>query len=103
MIARAWRGWRELNRADFLSPKALLLWAARFTLLLAVLHLAGWREHTTVLSGTVMGQSAALSQFFGLCYLVAYFTAVLGVPPLLIAAGLSGIAQAIWRRRHPLP
>jgi hypothetical protein len=101
VIARAWNSWRALNRAETLSPKALLLWAARFAALILALHALGLREHTAVLSGTVTGTSAAASGFFGLMYLLSWFVAVLGVPPLLVAAGLSAIAQAAWRRTRP--
>ena len=98
MIARAWHFWRELNRAETLSPKALLLGAARFAVLFLALHALGLREHTAVLSGTVTGASAPVSGFLGLCYLISYLAALLGAPPLVVAAALSAAAQALWRR-----
>jgi hypothetical protein len=101
VIARAWHFWRELNRAETLSPKALLLGAARFAVLFLALHALGLREHTAVLSGTVTGASAPVSGFLGLMYLLSWFVAVLGVPPFLFAAGLAAIAQGLWRRARP--
>jgi hypothetical protein len=97
-----WRQrWRALNTAPAFSSKAWLLWAARFALLFLVLHLAGLREDTTVLSGTVNGKSAMVSGFLGLMYLLSYFGAFLLAPPALFAAAVMAAAEYLWRRKHP--
>lgn len=99
MIKRLWRAWKAWNTADALSARALLLWAMRLVLVFAVMHLCGLREHTTVLSGTVVGGSSMVSGFFGLMYLLTYFAAILLVPPLLVAAGIAKVAERAWGRR----
>jgi hypothetical protein len=99
MIADLRRRWREINTAEAFSPKAMLLWAARFILLFVVLHLFGLREHATVLSGTVVGNSSLVSGALGLMYILSYFAALLLAPPAIIAAILIAAAQALWHRR----
>lgn len=100
MIGRLRRAWRALFGARPFSSRALCLWAVRFALAFGALHLAGLREHTAVLSGTVTGPSAAVSGFLGMAYLLTYFVALLLVPPLLVAAGIARIAEHLWRGRH---
>ncbi|MGC4115766.1 MAG: hypothetical protein QM765_14430 [Myxococcales bacterium] len=99
MIGRLWRAWKAWTTADAFSARALFLWALRFLALFAVLHLLGLREHTTVLSGTVMGKSSAVSGFLGLMYLLSYFGAILLAPPALIAAGIAKLAERALQRR----
>jgi len=69
---------------------------------LVVCHLLGWREHTSVLSGTVPGAGAALA---GLVYVAAWLAAVLAAPILLLggafAWAMEGALAAAGRRRPP--
>ncbi|HEY3448649.1 MAG TPA: hypothetical protein VGK67_19990 [Myxococcales bacterium] len=99
MIGRLWRAWKAWTTADAFSARALVLWAGRFVLLFAVLHLLGLREHTTVLSGTVVGKSSIVSGFLGLMYLLSYFAAILLVPPVLVAAGIAKVAERVLGKR----
>ncbi len=95
-----WTRARALGQAPTLSPRSLVLWAVRFSALFAFVHLAGFREHTTVLSGTLAGGAPApISGFFGMVYLFSYFVAVLAVPPLLFAAGVGWVAARLWQKR----
>lgn len=92
---------RRFGRAEFLTPKDFLLRAAVIGVFFLVAHLAGLREYTSFLSGTVpspdMGWQRAA--FFGLVYLILYFTFVLLVPILLIAAFLQRAIRSFLNRR----
>lgn len=76
----------------------LALWSLGLPLGLALLfafaHASGWREHTSLLSGTHPGSSGALTQ--GLVYVAAWFALVLVAP----IAALSG-ALALLLERLP--
>jgi hypothetical protein len=91
-----WRRWRAFWRAEFLSPKDLVLWAAMFALVFAIAHLCGMREYTSIINGTTgaVGMSFEESAILGVVYLLLYMSFVLLVPILLIAAGIS----KIWLR-----
>ncbi len=99
--------WLQPLRAQLFSPKGLVLRAAALTLLFALCHLAGWREHTSFLSGTAAPESSLeATMIYGLIYIVAYIGLVVLVPVLLLAAGLLGLVQCLlgWRQAradHP--
>ena len=80
----------ELIRAPFFSPRGFVARALLFALIFGVCELAGWREHTTFISGTAASVDLGISSSvtFGLIYMLAYFGFVLGTPVLLIAAAL---------------
>lgn len=99
MMRRLWKAWKAWTTADALSARSLFLWAVRFVALFAVLHLCGLREHTAILSGTVVGTSQLLSGFLGLTYLLSYFGAVLLAPSALIAAGIAKVAERAFARK----
>ena len=73
-----------------LTPGGLLVRAALVAVFFAACHLAGWREHTTFLSGTPAsaGGSVNTSALLGVVYMAAYFGLVLLAPILVLAAGL---------------
>lgn len=87
----------------FLSAGDLVLRAAVIAAAYLAVHLAGWREYTTFLSGTMVeaGGSLRWTAFCGLSYLVLHFAWVLGVPILLLAAGLLKLVAALGTRRAP--
>ena len=91
MIRRWWR-------APLLSPAGLLTRAVVLTVLYGALHLAGWREYTSILCGTAptgnLGDRA--SQVCGLIYVLLHFTVVIVVPIFVLAAGLLSLV-ARWR------
>jgi hypothetical protein len=75
-------------RADFFSPRGFLARALVISVVFLAVHLAGLRDYTSVLNGTV-GSAAAgwrTSAFFGVGYLVIYMAFVLLVPVLILAA-----------------
>jgi hypothetical protein len=73
-----------------LQPKAMLAWAIGFALAFAIVHMLGWREFTTVLSGTIpTAASVSAASLKAAAYLATYFGTVLASPILLLAAGLN--------------
>ena len=60
------------------------------------LHLAGLREHTTVLSGNLSGTSSTLA----VVYIVSWFAFVLGTPILLIAALVQTVLERWFRNNR---
>ena len=86
----------SLWRAEFLSPKDMVRSAAIIALLFLVVHLAGLREFTSILNGTMRSPELGwkLSAFLGLAYIGSYLGFVLLVPILLLAAAF----LAAWKR-----
>lgn len=87
---------RELIRAPFFSPLGFLTRALLLIFIFGICELAGWREHTTFISGTATSTEAGMSSSVtrGLVYMLAYFGVVLAAPVLIIAAFLI----FVWRR-----
>ena len=83
-----------------LQPPALVTWAVLIVLLYWALTFLGWREFTTVLSGTfptdVPAQHAAQN---AMLYMAAYFGAVLGAPIMILGAGINLAMAWLLRRR----
>src|ERR1044071_9230864 len=87
---------RRLWRAEFLSPKDLIKRAILITIVFTIAHLAGLKEFTTVLNGT-MGSiqlGFGISAFLGLSYIFLYLALVLLVPILALAAAM----LLAWKR-----
>jgi len=80
----------ELVNRLIIGRRALLFWATLIMIAFGVVHALGWREFTTVLSGTIpKDNSEAEAAFKGLAYMAAYFATVLVAPICLIATGIS--------------
>ena len=87
---------RTLWRAEFLSPQDLIKRAILITIVFTIAHLAGLKEFTSVLNGT-MGSvqlGFGISAFLGLSYVCLYLAFVLLVPILLLAAAM----LTAWKR-----
>jgi membrane protein implicated in regulation of membrane protease activity len=84
------------RQAEFLSPKDLLQRAGAISVLFLVAHLAGLREFTSVLNGTIGSVAAGwkLSGFLALIYILLYLAFVILVPVLVLAA----MILTVWRR-----
>jgi len=102
--------WTIFQRAEFLSAKDLLQRAVVISLLFLALHLAGFREFTGVLNGTIGSLALGwnLSAFLAVIYIVLYLAFVVLVPILILAAGILAIGQrflAPWTKSpaKPLP
>jgi hypothetical protein len=84
------------RRAEFLSARDLGQRAAAVTGLFLLAHLAGLREFTSVLNGTVGSTSvdARLGAFLAAVYVLLYLAFVILVPILILAA----LLLAAWQR-----
>jgi hypothetical protein len=71
------------------SPGGFVVWAVLILISFGLLHLLGWREATTILTGTIPPKaSAAATMLKALLYMGSYFGAVVLAPILIIGAGL---------------
>lgn len=96
----------KLIHAPFLSPLGFVARALLLAVLFGICEFAGWREHTTFISGTAASADAGInsSVTFGLIYLLAYFGFVLVAPILMISAVLLVAFRRISRaERRALP
>jgi hypothetical protein len=86
--------WRWLN-APVTTPAGLVARALVLVLGLVLVQALGWREHTTILSGTPTTEaiSRATAAVLGAIYICAYLGAVVVAPILLLAAALLAALQ----------
>jgi len=91
----------KLRLEKLFSPKGFLLRAALIGLCFLIVHAAGWREHTTFLTGTPADAATSMNQtiLFGVVYLVAYFSFVIVAPILVFAAGIFALANLIFAKQ----
>ena len=88
---------RKLRTGEFFSARYFLLRAFALVVLFILVHIAGFRDYTTFLSGTMANPDVGfrLSAFYGMTYIVLYLGSVVLAPILAITAGL----LAFWNRR----
>lgn len=67
----------------YILPILLLLVASGLVLLYGFCHVAGWRQHTSVLSGSLV-DATALSA--GMAYVMVYLGAILLAPVLVLTS-----------------
>lgn len=93
------------RRAEFLSARDLLQRAAVISVLFLAVHLAGFREFTGVLNGTIGSLTLGwdLSAFLAVIYIVFYLAFVVLVPVLLLAAGILTIGRRLFRKSSHEP
>jgi hypothetical protein len=79
---------RHLWKADFLSPKDLVRRGIFLGLVYLLIHIAGLREFTSILSGTTgsVQVSWQISALLGMLYIFSYLSAVLLAPILVLSA-----------------
>lgn len=77
------------------SPGFFFEWAAFLIVLFAVSHIAGLREFTSVLNGTVgsTNMDSQIAALMGITYVFLYLGAVLVVPVFVLAA----LLLMIWK------
>jgi hypothetical protein len=87
---------RSKPKGPLPSPRYFLEWAGVLLALFLIANFAGMRPFTSVLNGTVGSTNLdwQTASFLGAAYVMVYLAFVLGVPTLLIAAGL----VALWRK-----
>ncbi len=74
-------------------PTWLCTIAMVFALGYLIVHLLGWREMTTVLSGTYPSGDRGQDEFRAACYLAFYFGFVVAAPILVLAAGAFALVE----------
>ena len=86
------------QRAEFMSAKDMLQRAAAICILYLLVHLAGFREYTGILNGTIGSVALGwkLSTFLAGIYIMLYLAFVLLVPVLVLAAAI----LTVWQRFH---
>ena len=100
--AKIWQ--RYIKQDRFFSPSGLILRAALIAAAFLVCHVLGWRQYTTIASGTAPaafgGQSVGAA--LGILYIASYFGFVLLAPVLVLAAGLVALYQHVVFTRGKL-
>jgi len=89
---------KALFGVPLLTPKGFSTRAAIIILLFLVCQIAGLREYTSLLCGTLTtgGAGREFVAFMGISYVMIYFAVVIGVPILVLGAGIFSIAQRFW-------
>jgi hypothetical protein len=83
------------------DPGYFLEWAGLLMALFLIANLAGMRQFTSILNGTIGSttlnwQTAA---FLGAAYVFVYLAFVLGAPTMLIAAGILKLWQKVAAKK----
>jgi hypothetical protein len=78
------------------SAGYFLEWAAMLLALFIIANIAGLRQFTSVLNGTVGSTTLdwQTASFLGAAYVMVYLAFILGAPTLILAAGI----LALWRK-----
>lgn len=88
------------QRAEFLSARDMVQRAAAIAGLFLLVHLAGFREYTGILNGTIgsLDLGWKLSSFLAVIYIMLYLAFVIVVPVLVLAAMILSVGQRIMKR-----
>ena len=82
----------------FLSARAMISWALAIFAMFAILHALGWREYTSMTSGTIPNRATPMEAFVkAMAYMAAYFGSVLIAPILIIATAIRFGLEQIFR------
>jgi hypothetical protein len=101
--------WYKIFSYPIFSPTGFCLRAGLIALIYGILHLAGLREYTVILSGNSPTDNPAntLASSLGCIYIFFYFAFTFLVPILLIAAliftGLNFLLRKTRRNHGPCP
>jgi hypothetical protein len=87
---------RAKSKGPLPSPGYFLEWAAFLTVLYVMASLAGMREYTSVLNGTIGSTTLSwqTAAFLGAAYVFVYLAFILGAPILVLAA----LMLKLWQR-----
>jgi Zn-dependent protease with chaperone function len=83
----------------FFRPGAWLGWAALLLAIFGLLHLLGWRDDTSILSGTLAPGGGDAMIVRGVLYVIAWFAATLVSPILILAAILYAVLERLMPAR----
>lgn len=72
-------------KVKFFSAYAFFTRALLILAIFVVLHLLGWRDYTSFISGTTSG---GINDIFGIAYFIMYSLALYLAPVLLIASAI---------------
>jgi hypothetical protein len=88
------------RRAEFLSARDLIQRAVAISGMFLLLHLAGFREYTGILNGTIgsLDLGWKLSTFLAVFYIVLYLAFIIVVPILLLAALILTVSQRLYQK-----
>lgn len=88
------------QRAEFLSARDMVQRAAAIAGLFLLVHLAGFREYTGILNGTIgsLDLGWKLSSFLAAIYIILYLAFVLLVPVLLLATVILTIGERLCQK-----
>jgi hypothetical protein len=91
----SWKKSTIFQRAEFLSATDLLQRACAISAMFLLVHLAGFREFTSILNRTVGSVALGwnLSAFLAVIYIILYLAFVILVPMLILAAVILKILQ----------
>jgi hypothetical protein len=86
---------RSKPKGPLPSPGYFLEWAGLLMALFLVANLAGMRQFTSVLNGTVGSTSLdwQTASFLGAAYVMVYLVFILGAPTLIIGAGILALLR----------
>jgi hypothetical protein len=86
---------RTKSKGPLPSPRYFLQWAGLLAGLFIIVNLAGLRDYTSVLNGTIGSTTLSwqTAAFLGASYVLVYLAFVLGAPILVIAAGILKLWQ----------
>jgi hypothetical protein len=95
-----WKKPAFFKRAEFLSAKDMLQRAAAISGLFLLVRLAGFKEFTGILNGTIGSLALGwnLSAFLAVIYIMFYLTYVILVPVLVLAAMILMVGQRFHRK-----
>ena len=101
MSKLSWLRHALFQRAEFLSARDLWQRAVAISGLFLLVQLAGFREFTGILNGTIGSLALGwnLSAFLAVIYILLYLAFVILVPVLILAALLLVVWQHFCRRR----
>jgi hypothetical protein len=87
---------RSKSTGPLPSPGYFLEWAAFLMVLYIIVNLAGMREFTSVLNGTIGSTTLSwqTAAFLGAAYVFVYLAFILGAPILVLAA----LILKLWQR-----
>jgi membrane protein implicated in regulation of membrane protease activity len=102
MIKLIWQRLAIFQRAEFLSARDLLQRAGAISGLFLLVHLAGFREFTGVLNGTIGSLALGwnLSAFLAVIFIALYLAFVILAPILVLAAMILTTWQHFLRKNE---
>lgn len=99
MMKQFWKS-AIFRRAEFLSARDMLQRAVAISVVFVILHLAGFREFSGILNGTIGSLALGwnLSAFLAVLYIVFYLMFAILVPVLILAALILMAGQRFCRK-----